>query len=116
MGDTSISGGPAGNNTRVSISTKDIFLICGADCLEPYKKFINVDKINLANKGIERSEKSGSLSDNSSVNNPSAGPAFADQVRAESMQPVDQSIFCRPLSFDAFFGRCKEKLNFVFIN
>ena len=32
------------------------------------------------------------------------------------MQPVDSSIFCRPLSFDAFFQKCKEKLNAVFIN
>ena len=32
------------------------------------------------------------------------------------MEPVDSSIYCRPLSFDKFFARCKEKLNFVFIN
>jgi hypothetical protein len=41
--------------------------------------------------------------------------SFADQVKSDS-EVIDLSIFCRPLSFDTFFARCKEKLNFVFIN
>ena len=45
-----------------------------------------------------------------------SGQAFGDLVRKDSGAEVDASIFCKPLSFDVFFDRCKEKLNQVFIN
>ena len=97
--------------TKQSISTRDIFLLCGPAALEPYKKFISSDTLNKANDNT-LSHPSQDLDSSAELQK----QTFADQVRKESEVPIDMSIFCRPLSFDRFFIRCKEKLNFVFIN
>ena len=97
--------------SKQSISTKDIYLICGAGQLEPYKKFITLDMDKTNNQ-----HGSSDFSDSMLTISKQSGQAFADAVRKESTSPVDTSIFCKPLSFDQFFIRCKDRLNHVFIN
>jgi hypothetical protein len=43
-----------------------------------------------------------------------SGRDLAELSRKE--QEVDLTMFCHPLSFEKFFSRCKDKLNFVLVN
>ena len=87
------------NEDMDNICTSDLYLIWGIACLEPYQSFIRFDikKINELNANFE-SFKAKEL-------------GFAEQVHLDQNPPDDQSIYCKPLSFDSFYMKCHEKLN-----